>query len=77
MAGGLGFAIVEPPVVVKILSHIGQPTAHPPLLLGRSPSQGDLGFDQGEVGVPLPFDKDPVPAGWPGVDQTAGAGGNT
>jgi len=38
--------ILEPPVVERILSHIGEPVAPPAILPARSPPQGELEFDQ-------------------------------
>ena len=54
--------IMEPPVVEKILSHIGEPTEPPLVLPARAPPQGELDFDQVVDG----YD-------WPDMDQTAGA----
>jgi hypothetical protein len=56
--------VLDPPVIERILRHIGEPVAAPPVLPPRSPPQGELGFDQTEPGDP-----------WPEIDQTAGAGG--
>ena len=38
--------ILKPPVVEKILTHIGDPTESPAVLPPRAPSQVDLDFDQ-------------------------------
>ena len=52
--------IMEPPVVEKILSHIGEPTEPPAVLPARAPPQMDLDFDQvAQVQE------------WPDMDQTA------
>ena len=54
--------ILEPPVVEKILLHIGEPTEPPAVFPARSPPQMEMGFDQA------------VEANeWPDMDQTAGA----
>ena len=54
--------ILEPPVVEKILLHIGEPTEPPAVLPARAPPQMDMDFDQvAEV------------SDWPDMDQTAGA----
>jgi hypothetical protein len=53
--------IMEPRVVEKILTHIGEPTEPPAVLPARAPRQMDLDFDQ------------VVQANeWPDMDQTAG-----
>lgn len=54
--------VLDPPVIERILRHIGEPVAVPPVLPARSPPQGELGFDQTAPGDP-----------WPEMDQTAGA----
>ena len=54
--------ILDPPVIERILSHIGLPTTAPEVLPARAPPQGEFEFDQ-VVGQ-----KD-----WPEMDQTAGA----
>ena len=38
--------VLDPPVIERILRHIGEPTETPPILPARSPPQGELGFDQ-------------------------------
>ncbi len=38
--------IMEPPVVEKILTHIGEPSEPPAVLPVRAPPQLDLDFDQ-------------------------------
>ena len=65
--------IIEPPVIERILTHIGQPTTPPPVLPARSPPQGEMGFGGGGGPGADPFDQDPAPDAWPGMDQTAGA----
>ena len=54
--------VLDPPVIERILDHIGEPTAPPMILPARSPPQAEMDFDQ--------------VAGsdeWPEMDQTAGA----
>ncbi|MBE0566789.1 MAG: hypothetical protein IH621_12560 [Krumholzibacteria bacterium] len=54
--------VLDPPVIERILRHIGEPFAAPPVLPPRSPPRGELEFDQRVPGDP-----------WPKMDQTAGA----
>jgi hypothetical protein len=42
---------VYPPVVERILGHIGEPTEAPAVLPARSPPQGELPFDAGVEAV--------------------------
>ena len=56
--------VLDPPVIERILAHIGEPTGPPAILPARSPPQGELGFDQSTGGDP-----------WPEMDQTGGSGG--
>ena len=58
--------VLDPPVIERILTHIGEPAEPPAILPAMSPPQGELGFDQ-DTG------RDP----WPEMDQTAGSGGDT
>ena len=56
--------VLDPPVIERILDHIGEPTAPPMILPARSPPQAEMDFDQ--------------VAGsdeWPEMDQTADHGG--
>ncbi len=56
--------VLDPPVIERILDHIGEPTTAPIVLPARSPPQAEMDFDQvagaGE---------------WPEMDQTAGDDG--
>ena len=52
--------IMEPPVVEKILFHIGEPTEAPAVLIARAPPQVEMDFDQVVEGND-----------WPDMDQTA------
>ncbi|MBE0565690.1 MAG: hypothetical protein IH621_07035, partial [Krumholzibacteria bacterium] len=54
--------VLDPPVIERILRHIGEPTQAPAVQPARSPQQGALGFDQTAPGDP-----------WPEMDQTVGA----
>jgi hypothetical protein len=38
--------ILEPPVIERILGHIGEPVAPPVILPARSPPQAEMDFDQ-------------------------------
>ena len=58
--------IMEPVVVEKILSHIGEPTEPPAVSPARAPPQVEMDFDQ----VAQAND-------WPDMDQTAGASDET
>jgi hypothetical protein len=53
--------ILDPPVIERILSHIGEPVEPPRILPARGPPQAELDFDQDTA-------QDP----WPEMDQTAG-----
>ena len=55
--------VLDPPVIERILRHIGEPTEPPAILPARSPPQGELGFDQ-----------DTGRDRWPEMDQTVGSG---
>ena len=57
--------IMEPPVVEKILLHIGEPTEPPAVLPARAPPQMDLDFDQ-----VAQFDQG---NDWPDMDQSTEA----
>ncbi len=58
----------DPPVVEKILRHIGEPTQAPEVLPARGPPQAELDFDQ--VGA---VEQGAAGAEWPEMDQTAGS----
>ena len=58
--------ITAPPTIEKILAHIGEPTAPPPILPARGPPQAEFEFDQ-TAGT----------KGWPEIDQTTGHGGDS
>ena len=63
--------IVEPAVIERILTHVGEPTEPPAVLPARAPPQLELDFDQD-------LDQDPEwldSSGetWPDMDQTGGA----
>ena len=57
--------ILDPPVVERILGHIGEPTEAPVVLPARSPPQGELSFDAGVEAA--------GPEAWPEIDQTGGS----
>ena len=61
--------IMEPPVVEKILTHIGEPTEPPAVLPARAPPQMDLDFDQ-----VTQFDQG---NDWPDMDQSTEGPGET
>ena len=52
--------IMEPPVVEKILTHVGEPTEPPAVLPARAPPQMEMDFDKVSQGHD-----------WPDMDQTA------
>jgi hypothetical protein len=58
--------IMEPPVVEKILAHIGEPTEPPTVLPARAPPQVEMDFDQAAQAHD-----------WPDMDQTAGTADET
>jgi hypothetical protein len=58
--------ILDRRVIERILDHIGEPTAMPPVSPALPPPQGEMDFDQG-VGL----------AEWPDMDQTAGVTDDT
>jgi len=53
--------VLDPPVIERILRHIGEPVEPPAILPARSPPQGEIAFDQ-SAGQPE----------WPDLDQAAG-----
>ena len=57
--------VLEPPVVERILRHIGEPTEPPALLPARSPPQGELAFD-----------RDGGRDDWPEMDQSVDTPGD-
>jgi hypothetical protein len=57
--------ILEPPVIERVLTHVGEPTSAPEVLPARAPPQGELGFDQAVGGCE-----------WPEMDQAASAPGD-
>ncbi len=61
--------ILEPEVVEKILSHIGEPTEPPVVLPARAPPQMAMDFDQ-----VAQFDQG---NDWPDMDQSTEAPGET
>ncbi len=60
----------DPPVVERILRHIGEPPQAPAVLPARAPPQTEL--DLGQVGAVEQQDCE-----WPEMDQTAGLGDDT
>ena len=52
----------DPPVVERILRHVGEPTQAPAVLPARAPPQAEMDFDPQAERVE-----------WPEMDQTAGA----
>jgi len=58
--------VLDPPVIERILRHIGEPTEPPVILPARSPPQGEIAFDQ-SAGQP----------DWPDMDQGADLAGDS
>jgi len=58
-------AILEPPVIERILRHVGEPTEPSAILPARSPPQGELAFDQ-----------DGGRDDWPEMDQSVDTSGD-
>jgi len=56
--------ILEPPIITRILTHIGEPTTPPAVLPARAPPQAELGFEL--------VDPPAGPTAWPEIDQTGG-----
>ncbi len=61
--------ILDPPVIERILTHIGEPVDGPAVLSARSPPQWELSFGlvDGENGQ----------GAWPEIDQTGGGKGDS
>ena len=59
--------ILDPPVIERILTHVGEPVLAPMVLPARAPPQVEMDFDPGGGG----------PEVWPDMDQTAGTGSAT
>jgi len=55
---------LDPPVVSRILAHVGEPTEAPAVLPARSPPQGELEF--------VVIDQTGGRDGWPEIDQGGG-----
>ena len=58
--------VLDPPVIERILGHIGQPSEPPAILPARSPPQGELVFGQ-----------DGGRDDWPEMDQSVGSTGDS
>ncbi|MDD5718071.1 MAG: transposase [Candidatus Krumholzibacteria bacterium] len=56
--------ILDPPVIERILTHIGEPATPPAVLPARAPPQAELGFE--------PTDPPAGQTVWPEIDQTGG-----
>ena len=56
--------ILDPPVIERILTHIGEPATSPVVLPARAPPQAQLGFE--------PSDTPAAQTTWPEIDQTGG-----
>lgn len=56
--------ILDPPVIERILTHIGEPVMPPAVLPARAPPQAELGF--------APPDPPAARNAWPEIDQTGG-----
>ena len=59
--------ILDPPVIERILTHIGEPVTPPAVLPARAPPQAELEFE------PADGSADQTP--WPEIDQTGGQDG--
>jgi hypothetical protein len=57
--------ILDPPIITRILTHIGEPTAPPAVLPARAPPQAELGF--------AVVDQTAGDGDWPEIAQTGGA----
>ena len=56
--------ILDPPVIERILTHIGEPVTPAAVLPARAPPQAELGFES--------TDRSPAQTVWPEIDQTGG-----
>mgnify|MGYP006300265733 CR=1 FL=1 len=56
--------VLDPPVITRILTHIGEPATSPVVLPARAPPQAELGFEPSDT----PADQ----TAWPEIDQTGG-----
>jgi hypothetical protein len=59
--------ILDPPVIERILTHIGEPDTPPAVLPARAPPHAELEFE--------PADPSAGPTPWPEIDQTSGQDG--
>jgi len=57
-------AILDPPVIERILTHIGEPVTPPAVLPARAPPQAELGFE--------PAERPAAQTAWLELDQTGG-----
>ncbi len=58
--------VLDPPVIERVLRHVGEPTEPPAILPARSPPQTEIVFNQ-----------DGGRADWPEMDQSAEAPGDS
>jgi hypothetical protein len=56
--------ILDPPIITRILTHVGEPVTPPVVLPARAPPQVELGFE--------PSDTPSAQTAWPEIDQTGG-----
>jgi hypothetical protein len=56
--------ILDPPVIERILTHIGERVTPPAVLPARAPPQAEMGFE--------PAERSAGPTPWPEIDQTGG-----
>jgi hypothetical protein len=56
--------ILDPPVIERILTHIGEPVTPPAVLPARAPPQAEMEFE--------PAERSAGPTAWPEIDQTGG-----
>ncbi len=72
--------ILEPAVIERILTHVGEPTGAPEVLPARAPPQMEMDLSpENPPAEDWAMDDDQA-AGtdeWPDMDQTAGTGGDT
>jgi hypothetical protein len=65
--------ILEPPVVEKILNHMGEPSEPPAILPARAPPQTEIGYRRRRDCEAIHFNQVGPGNEWPDMDQTAGA----
>ncbi len=69
--------IMGPPVVARILKHIGEPTEPPAVLPARAPPQVEIGYRRRRDCEAIQFGQVVEVDEWPDMNQAAEAGDET